>query len=410
MLVLNCKTTNGIKGLSYRWEKDGLVLLGKSSETKDQDESIKLDHIQQHSFGPYGIGITLAPLSGIHNGSYSCIASSETYGDLFKTSMAIQVKEAAPLTTGSGSKVVLVGGTASSSLVLDLDQSNLKCPSWPAIPFTVAYGTTGDLINGSKAFVCGGGNYDREEPNLGCYILGEPGVQANLSTARHFAAGLTVGSGDNEVLWVTGGSTDIYNTKPIQSTEFIKPGEPSKPGPDLPRAMEQHCLLRIDANIVMLIDIYGNRSSHYINTSNLGGQSWILGPRIPSKYDQVTVLSCGVFLDLIQSNLKIVALVTERFILVKFQDSNIWQKLDLNPMLDLDDIAYSYSVYDTTEVGGDGLYVIGHRYHTRFFVRKLECSNRKCAWQNAGARQMPFLRDYDFMFMINKQVPQCTRQ
>ncbi len=412
LLVLVCENTTdtqGFNNLSYRWEKDGQVVASRG---------LIEDYPSRHYFesGPYGIGLILSPLSMEHAGTYACIASTEEDGDLFETTLNVHVSSRVASKNKHGAKAISLSGSANGTRVLDLDNhGHVSCQGLPPYPVQPIEGTTGDLLGNGQVLVCGGGHPDIDIPNMACYFLNDTlsTVQATLSMPRNLASSITVGP-DNGALWITGGKTDNVNSFSfsfVASTEIVRPGVESKPGPDLPREGFLHCLLRINDTTAMFIDVHGKRDTFYMDLDHLDkGGSWTAGSPIPEDFRSIHLYGCGVFRDKVQEDLSIVAAIGGRNvskIMIQFQDSKVWQLLEVDPMVDLEPIGYYRAVYNTYGIG-DGLYVIGHYEERLMFVRKLECSNRKCHWQKESARLLPKFQSHGNFAMIDNNDGICS--
>ena len=59
-------------------------------------------------------------------------------------------------------------------------------------------------------------------------------------------------------LWIVGGLNEHLN--PLSSTEFIKLGQPSVSGPDLPFRICEHSMIQYDEKSIYIIGGFQNRS------------------------------------------------------------------------------------------------------------------------------------------------------
>ncbi len=147
--------------------------------------------------------------------------------------------------------------------VIDLENPNNICDPLPDYPFGVD-GATGVLLDGKTPIVCGGEFITYAQSNQ-CFKL-DPDSRdwvevASMIEAREEAASIAL---DNETIWITGGSDG--NT--FASTELAKPlVAASEPGPDLPFAVANHCLLKLSSSIAMLIG--GTTSEATVTSSTL---------------------------------------------------------------------------------------------------------------------------------------------
>ena len=85
---------------------------------------------------------------------------------------------------------------------------------------------TGGLLQNSP-IVCGGedGNYSISRD---CVVIGQPEIEMKMIEKRKYAASVAL---DQNTLWIVGGSNE---SRRLRSTEFIKLGQPSVKGRDLP--------------------------------------------------------------------------------------------------------------------------------------------------------------------------------
>ena len=99
-----------------------------------------------------------------------------------------------------------------------------------------------------------------------------------------------------QTLWVTGGRDN--------TTVNVTPAG-SNPGPDLPLAVDGHCLLQINSTTVMMIG--GVTVGSYSKQSwilNLESGLWIRGPDMKFRRDK---LACGVISDSIDGTPLVIA-------------------------------------------------------------------------------------------------------
>ena len=81
---------------------------------------------------------------------------------------------------------------------------------------------TGGLLQ-SSPIVCGGYN------SRACVVIGKPEIELDMIVKRQWAASVAL---DQSTLWIVGGRDEHFND--LRSTEFIKLGQPSVKGRDLP--------------------------------------------------------------------------------------------------------------------------------------------------------------------------------
>ena len=91
---------------------------------------------------------------------------------------------------------------------------------------------TGGLIQNTP-IVCGGED-NKFSISGDCVVIGQPEMEMKMIEKRSLAASVAL---DQNTLWIVGGwnGHTVNNTKFIHSsTEFIKLGQPSVKGPDMP--------------------------------------------------------------------------------------------------------------------------------------------------------------------------------
>ena len=180
------------------------------------------------------------------------------------------------VTTGKMSNGTLLDSTE----VIDLEDSSSTCQPLPNFVYPV-YSAVGGLLNGSP-FICNG-NDDFDK----CCSLTNSNVEISVGL-RLFAASIMV----NDTLWITGGSAPQQAGSEMKSSILVLPNGETKPGPDLPIPVKDHCLVGINENEYFLIGGYpeGNRTFKY----NFAEGSWTTGPNL-LKHRQDH--ACGLFTD-----------------------------------------------------------------------------------------------------------------
>ena len=108
-------------------------------------------------------------------------------------------------------------------------------------------GATGGLLQNSP-IVCGGRdvqNYGRISQD--CVVIGQQ-PEMKMIGKRHWAASVAL---DQSTLWIVGGTDERYND--LRTTEFIKLGQPSVKGPDLPFTIAGHSMIQYDEKSIYII-------------------------------------------------------------------------------------------------------------------------------------------------------------
>lgn len=129
---------------------------------------------------------------------------------------------------------------------------------------------------------CGGfRNADWNAVTDSCYGLYNETPVYDMTVARGNAASVAL---NQTHIWITGGHTKWIST-PLTSSEFISfQSGVSKPGPDLPKPMEDHCMATINQTHVILVgglddDFISDET--YIYDLELG--LWSDGPKLNQK-------------------------------------------------------------------------------------------------------------------------------
>ena len=132
---------------------------------------------------------------------------------------------------------------------------------------------TGGLLQNSP-IVCGGFNWRFSKD---CVVIGQP--EMKMIEERDSAASVVL---DQNTLWVVGG----YNGNRLCSTEFIKLGQPSAKGPDLPFTISYHSMIQYDEKSIYIIGGWQNDSRFYNKT-------WIVDPTNKFKITEGPSLNKG---------------------------------------------------------------------------------------------------------------------
>ena len=168
-----------------------------------------------------------------------------------------------------------------STEVIDLEDSSSTCQSLPDFAYPV-YSAVGGLLNGSPIICNGNDDFDK------CYSLTHSNIEISVGL-RLFAASVMV----NDSLWITGGSAPHQAGSEMNSSILVLPNGETKPGPDLPIPVKDHCLVGINDNEYFLIGGYpeGKRTFKY----NFVEGSWTTGPNLQSHRQDH---ACGLFTDM----------------------------------------------------------------------------------------------------------------
>ena len=121
---------------------------------------------------------------------------------------------------------------------------------------------TGGLLQNSP-IVCGGFN------SRDCVVIGQPEMEMKMIEKRSLAASVAL---DQSTLWIVGGCGRIVNNAVNinnihSSTEFIKLGQPSVKGPDMPFRISGHSMIQYDEKSIYIIG--GNQNGRFYSKMGL---------------------------------------------------------------------------------------------------------------------------------------------
>ena len=137
--------------------------------------------------------------------------------------------------------------------------------------FPKVSGATGGLLQKSP-IICGGWHrYDGWCLDLlskNCGVIGKPEMEMKMIEKRNAAASVVLNQTN---IWIIGG---MNRFSPLSSTEFIKIGQPSIKGPDLPFTICNHSMIQYDEKSIYIIGGDQNNSSFGYGSSN----TWIANP------------------------------------------------------------------------------------------------------------------------------------
>ena len=122
---------------------------------------------------------------------------------------------------------------------------------------------TGGLLQNSP-IVCGGGYHGITSRD--CVVIGKPEMEIKMIEKRRFAASVAL---DQNTLWIVGGTDEDFND--LNSTEFIKLGQLSVKGRDLPFTISYHSMIQYDEKSIYII---GGCQNGQLNSK----KTWIVDP------------------------------------------------------------------------------------------------------------------------------------
>jgi hypothetical protein len=170
--------------------------------------------------------------------------------------------------------------TAVKSEVIDLQDPSNICQTLEDYPIAVD-GAVGGFLNQGDPLVCGG----YPATNV-CHVVNQPGQSSEMLEERTWSASLTLNSSH---LWVTGGRNGNVL---LQTSEFVSIGQPSVQGPDLPYAVDGHCLVGVNSSTALLCGGYNGQGLNECHYMDWEDHSWSQGPSMMTKR---MLHSCGIF-------------------------------------------------------------------------------------------------------------------
>ena len=123
-------------------------------------------------------------------------------------------------------------------------------------------GATGGLLQNSPV-ICGG-DYGIFSYSKDCVVIGQPKMEMKMIEKRSDAASVMLNQG---TLWIVGG----HNGSRLKSTEYIKFGQLSVNGPDLPFKICGHSMIQYNEKSIYIIGGW-QEYSFYSN------KTWIVDP------------------------------------------------------------------------------------------------------------------------------------
>ena len=145
-------------------------------------------------------------------------------------------------------KILVITQSTISSLekvsnVIDVGDLSVSCSNLPEYPIDISYGT-GGLVN-QIPIICGGKPATNQ-----CYsLIGKKWELTSLTTKRHSASSTVV----NDTLWITGGRERERRKKfHLNSSEYVYVNGTVKPGPNLPKALYHHCMVKLNITAILI--------------------------------------------------------------------------------------------------------------------------------------------------------------
>jgi hypothetical protein len=164
--------------------------------------------------------------------------------------------------------------------------------------FILKWTNLGDKIHCTKGGWEGSYSYSYTKS---CYVVNQPGQSSEMLERRRYSATLTLNSTH---LWITGGSSSDYLY--LQTSEFVSIGQPSVKGPDLPYAVEGHCLVGVNSSTALLCGGCNTDNLNDCLYMDLEDHSWSQGPSMITKR---CYHSCGIFKSAAHQGINVVIAV-----------------------------------------------------------------------------------------------------
>ena len=139
-------------------------------------------------------------------------------------------------------------------------------------------GATGGLLSNSP-IVCVG--VKNGEVYNDCVVIGQQNTKMKMLESRVLAASIAL---DDRTLWIVGGWDE--NDQDLSTTEFIKLGQPSEKGPDMPFDIWGHSMIQFNKKSIYII-------GGYQGNSKCSNKTWIVDPTDEFKMREGPSLNVG---------------------------------------------------------------------------------------------------------------------
>ncbi len=106
-----------------------------------------------------------------------------------------------------------------------------------------AKSATGGMMSENIPLICGGIS-DLGEVHQHCWILGQKFPQVSMQAPRYYAASVVITVNNRSILWVTGGNRENDLSSAQSTTELVQLDR-SEFGPNLPKPLARHCILKV---------------------------------------------------------------------------------------------------------------------------------------------------------------------
>jgi len=179
-----------------------------------------------------------------------------------------------------------------TSEVIDMVNPNITCNNLESAP-NGRWASVGGLVN-RRPLICGGFNGTHSFKD--CFSVQGNGINhqnISMTQTRSFATSVVLTDQEfNDYLWVVGG----YETKDVNTTEFVYDNKKAVAGPTLPFIVAHHCMVQVSDNAIYII---GGKVD-----GEISNQVWIADPtnnfemkKGPPLQEGRYFFSCAVFQD-----------------------------------------------------------------------------------------------------------------
>ena len=182
---------------------------------------------------------------------------------------------------------------STKSEVFDL-KTGKACQNLPPFPIEV-FGAVGEIVNGFH-LICGGYTVVNGATIIyqsGCYALkgNTWKLIGSMRQPRGYASSLLL---DKNTMWIMGGYTDSGRTMTTEYIELDANGAMKQSqGPDLPKASDEHCSLRISNTEVIVM---GGQLADKTYIYDLQTGTWNEGPQLNDSGERKWA-ACGFIPD-----------------------------------------------------------------------------------------------------------------
>ncbi len=292
------------------------------------------------------------------------------------------------------------------SEVIHLEDPTMQCASYGSYPIEVSY-ATGGFVRGMPV-ICGGYCFGCTFARTSdCYTIGNTTAVAKLETRRDEAMSIVIN--DGRILWVTGGQNNpdgVMNSTEYASTMSVDIG------PTLPVAMEEHCLLQLNASTFMFVgglDVDSDRVSTtwFYNFELL---TWTSGP---SLIEGRNFHVCGMIKDSVTGKAIVVTTTGRGTVSRRLNSTELWTA-EADTWMTGPALPHTGLLGATGTVSLDQKHLIvaggyDKHYSEQFLIYKIQCFNLVCVWDKM-AQELRVARAFHVAMLIPEDRANCTIQ